>query len=247
MMSWWKRMSGRSSAAAAGGRATAAAVADQRASLIASSAAARRRYWSRLGTVDTDVRGLLIASRFIAGMPIWPSGREAYLVVRRQRTVLLATDGLSDTNDIEFRDRNGHGVELFIEVPAAALPTPIGSPYLDLLIQMARNVAHSPGTLDRWRKLQLLSMELPADMDTARLVNAEGRQVLLLGMPGFDHVPAIDGMPLSETKAMAVTIVHPADFEKIRREGAGGRARLAEALERSGHGHLSDFGRRPVL
>jgi len=247
-MSWLKRMLGRSSRGATGGRAALAAVQDAELdSLIESSAASRHRYWSRLGTVDTEVLGQLIASPFNAGMPVWPSGREVYLVVRRAHTVLLATDGLSDPNDREFRKRNGHGVELFIEVPATALATPIGSPYLDLLIQMARNVAHSRGTLERWRKLQLLSMELPADMDTARLVNAEGRQVVLLGMPGFDYVRAIDGMPLSETKAMAMTIVHPADFAKIKSQGGQGRARLAEALERSGHGHVSDLERRPVL
>ena len=47
--------------------------------------------------------------------------------------------------------------------------------------------------------------------------------------------------------SMAVTIVHPADFAKVASEGGQGRVRLAEALERSGHGHVSDFERRPVL
>src|SRR4029450_404974 len=125
--------------------------------------------------------------------------------------------------------------------------TPIGSPYLDVLIQVARNVADSGGVLEPWRDYQLLSMELPTEEPGARLVNDEGRHILLLGMPSFDHVPAIEGMPLSQTKAMAVTVVHPNDFAKVAREGGQGRVRLAAALAHSGHGHVSDFARQPVL
>jgi hypothetical protein len=83
------------------------------------------------------------------------------------------------------------------------------------------------------------------DAPGARLVNADGRHILLLGMPGFDRVPAIEGMPLSQTKAMAVTIVHPDDFGKVAPEGGQGRVRLAAALAQ--HGHVSDFARQPVL
>jgi len=215
---------------------------------VATSAEARRRYWSTLGRVDSDVLGQLIASQFIPGMPAWPSGREVYLVVHRKDTVILATDGLSDPDDGEFRDCNGHGVELFIEVPTKDLATPSNSPYFHLLTQVARNVAYGGGIVEPWRKYQLLSMELPADTEIApRLVNSEGQHILLLGMPRFDCMPPIDGMPLSETKAMAVTIVHPDDFAKVAREGGQGRLRLASALEKSGHGHVSDFARQPVL
>jgi hypothetical protein len=216
--------------------------------LVATSAEARHRYWSALGRVDSDVLGQLIASQFIPGMPVWPSGREVYLVVHRKDTTILATDGLSDPDDGEFRDCNGHGLELYIEVPTKVLVTPKDSPYFHILTQVARNIAYSGGILEPWRKYQLLSMELPADVEVdRRLVNAEGRHILLLGMPGYDRIPAIEGMPLSETKAMAVTIMHPDDFAKVAREGGQGRVRLASALENSGHGHVSDFARQPVL
>src|SRR5215510_16142262 len=85
--------------------------------LISASAEARHRYWSGIGRVDRDVLGQLIASQFIRGMPVWPSGREVYLVVHRKDTTILATDGLSDPDDGEFHDHNGFGIELFIEVP----------------------------------------------------------------------------------------------------------------------------------
>jgi hypothetical protein len=216
--------------------------------LLATSAEARHRYWSALGRVDSDVLGQLIASQFIPGMPVWPSGREVYLVVHRKDTTILATDGLSDPDDGEFRDCNGYGLEVFIEVPTAALLTPQDSPYFHILTQVARNVAYSGGIVEPWSKYQLLSMELPTSPEMARqLVNPQGRHILLLGMPGFDRMPAIEGMPLSETKAMAVTIVHPDDFAKVAREGGQGRVRLAEALAQSGHEHVSDFARQPVL
>lgn len=216
--------------------------------LVATSAEARHRYWSALGRVDPDVLGQLIASQLIPEIPVWRSGREVYLVVHRKDTVIPATDGLSDPDGGEFRDCNDHGLELFIEVPTKVLPTPKDSPYFHILTQVARNVTYSGGILEPWRKYQLLSMELPADVEVdLRLVNAEGRHILLLGMPGFDHMPAIEGTPLSETKAMAVTIVRPDDFAKVAREGGQGRVRLASALEKSGYRHVSDFARQPVL
>ena len=43
---------------------------------------------------------------------------------------------------------------------------------------------------------------------------------------------------------MAMTIVHPDDFDKVRGDGAVGRTSLGEALYNCGHGHASDSGGR---
>jgi len=232
------------------------------------SAKARDRYWATVGTVDPDVVGQFIASRFMPGVPRWPSGRERFRVVRREDkdTIVIATDGLSDPDDGEYKNRNGHGVELFIEASDMILDSldskhldilsravcnvrPIGSTHLDILTQVARNVAYAGQIFENWQKYQLLSMEVPAarneqDQD---LANSGGFHVVLLGMPGFDVAPEIGDMPLSPVKAMAVTVVHPDDFEKIRSDGSAGRARLARALTQCGHGHVSDMRRTPVL
>lgn len=227
------------------------------------SAKARERYWATVGSVDPDVVGQLIASRFMPGVPRWPSGREMFRVVRREDkdTIVIATDGLSDPDDGEYKNRNGHGVELFIEasdmildsthlgILTRAVPNvqPIGSTHLDILTQVARNVAYGGQIFENWQKYQLLSMEVPAARNEQDLVNSGGFHVVLLGMPGFDAAPEIGDMPLSPVKAMAVTVVHPDDFDKIRSDGSAGRARLAYALTQCGHGHVSDMRRTPVL
>ena len=44
------------------------------------------------------------------------------------------------------------------------------TPYLEILIQVARNIAYGGGVLEPWSKYQLLSMELPTEEPGARLV-----------------------------------------------------------------------------
>jgi len=51
---------------------------------------------------------------------------------------------------------------------------------------------------------------------------------------------------VSPVKAMAITLVHHDDFDKVRREGTAGGARLAAELKRCRHRHISDLRRKPV-
>ena len=211
------------------------------------SAKARNDYWGTVGKID-HVSHQLLASRFIPGRPLWPSLRETFLIIHRDDTTLIATDGLSDPDGDKFQGRNGHGLELFVEAPAIDLSPPNGTTYLAILTQVALNIASAGGQiLQDWKKYQLLSMEVPAQRKGLRLVNSAGYHVVLLGLPGFDAAPEITNMPLSPVKTMAMTIVHPNDFDKVRGDGAVGRARLGKALYNSGHGHVSDLGRTPVL
>jgi hypothetical protein len=211
------------------------------------SAKARSDYWATVGKVD-HVSHQLLASRFFPGRPLWPSLRETFLVIHRDDKILVATDGLSDPDGDKFQGRNGHGLELFVEAPAIDLTPPTGTTYLAILTQVALNIASAGGqVLQDWKKYQVLSMEVPAQRKGLRLVSSAGYHVVLLGLPGFDTAPEIGNMPLSPVKTMAMTIVHPDDFDKVRSDGAAGRTGLGEALYNSGHRHVSDLRRTPVL
>jgi hypothetical protein len=236
---WWKRLLGGSKSPA-----PPETVLEKH---IRESQTARDLFWAAIGRVDSDVLAQAIASRFIADMPVWPSGHESFRIIRTDSTILIATEGLSDPDDGPYQGCNGLGFELFIEAPAVELRHPIGSAYLYILTQTARNLVDAAETLERWRKFQMLSLEIPADKNDQRMVNPDGQYIALLGMPGFDAAREMTGMPLSPVRAMAVTVVHPADFEKVRGEGSAGRTRLAAALDRAGLAHVSDLNRGPAL
>src|SRR5215467_8220568 len=86
------------------------------------SAKARNDYWGTVGKID-HVSHQLLASRFIPGRPLWPSLRETFLIIHRDDTTLIATDGLSDPDGDKFQGRNGHGLELlWRRQPSTFLP-----------------------------------------------------------------------------------------------------------------------------
>ena len=62
------------------------------------------RHWQTVGSVEQDVLTYMISPSFTGG-PHWPSTRQAYRVVRRDESIVLATEGLSDP----FDDAEGLG------------------------------------------------------------------------------------------------------------------------------------------
>src|SRR5476649_1427459 len=49
------------------------------------------RHWQAVGTVERDVLTYMISPSFTGG-PHWPSTRQAYRVVRRDGSIVLATE-----------------------------------------------------------------------------------------------------------------------------------------------------------
>ena len=72
------------------------------------------RHWRAVGAVEQDVVGHVISPSFLGG-PDWPSTRQAYRIVRRGDSVIIATDGLSDPFDGAPELGNGFEMELFLE------------------------------------------------------------------------------------------------------------------------------------
>ncbi|MEG1052532.1 MAG: hypothetical protein RSF79_10870, partial [Janthinobacterium sp.] len=63
--------------------------------LRAAACAARDAFYGTLGTVDADVLAPLVNPAFMGG-PRWPSLRQAWRVIRRPDSIVIASDGLSD-------------------------------------------------------------------------------------------------------------------------------------------------------
>ena len=63
--------------------------------MLAVACAARDAFYATLGTVDADVLAPLLNPALMGG-PRWPSLRQAWRVIRRADSILIASDGLSD-------------------------------------------------------------------------------------------------------------------------------------------------------
>ena len=70
-------------------------------------------YWSSIGNTNNDLLAYCINPQFL-GAPPWPNMRQAYRIVRTPKTLILASDGLSDV--VAENGRFGLGMEVCIEV-----------------------------------------------------------------------------------------------------------------------------------
>jgi len=213
---------------------------------LLASAAARDRFWGSVGAVEADVLGHLISPGLLGG-PHWPTTRQAYRVVRRgARSVLLATDGLSDPFD-EGGDVNGFELELFVECPDLA-PQHAGSPgdvtplreswMMALLSHVAGIVAEAGGINAQLDRYGVLSMELPGVSQSpaihtqlpARYVTADDAVGILIGAPAPDFPARIDDMPLSPVRIVPLVLLTAAELGEIRAGDGSTREAIAAAL-----------------
>lgn len=221
------------------------------------SGARRDAYWAAIGMVETDVLTHLVSPSFTGG-PAWPTTRQAYRVIRRPNTVLIATDGMSDPFVPPVAEGNGFGVELFVETADIA-PEHAGktgeisllsrSWAFELVSHVAGSVAEAGGILGQLERHGVLSMELPGVSKShaigaqlpARFATADDCLGILLGVPVTGFPTRIEGMPLSPVTTVPITLITAEELETLRRGGAAERKALVETLARTGRHHLSSL------
>lgn len=222
---------------------------------IEQSFARRDAYWATIGTVERDVLGHLISPGLMGG-PAWPTTRQAYRVVRRPRTIIIATDGMSDPFDDTVGLGNGFGMELFIETPHIP-PELLGTPgdisqlsrswAFEVVSHVAGTVADAGGIVGQLERHGVLSMELPGVSRSyaigaqlpPRFVTADDCVGLLLGVPVVDFQTRIEDMPLSTALMVPVTLVSAAELEALRAGGGTARKSHTDALAKMGQHHVS--------
>ncbi|WP_339530692.1 MULTISPECIES: Suppressor of fused protein (SUFU) [unclassified Pseudomonas] len=191
------------------------------------------QHWQSVGTVEKDVLAYLI-SPSLTGGPYWPSTRQAYRVVRRDHSIVLATDGLSDPFDDAEGLGNGFEMELFLEtadIPENAEGT-LGD--VDPLrhswaFELLEHVANAGGITQQLECHGVLSLELPgfsqshlmSDQLPHLFVTTDDAAGVLLGGPAPDFPTRLDDMPLSPVQRVPVVLITAAELEYVR---AGGRA-----------------------
>lgn len=221
------------------------------------------RHWNSVGTVERDVLSYLISPSFSGG-PYWPSTRQAYRVVRRGDTIILATEGLSDPFDDTEGMGNGFEMELFVET--ADIPEHVRGavgevdPFkrswaFELLEHVAKTVADAGGITHQLDQYGALSLELPglsqshhmSDQLPKLFVTDDDSTGVLLGAPEPDFPTQLDDMPLSPVRLVPVVLITAAELEYVRSGGRAAREDLVSRLKAAGVGHMSSLHRASVV
>jgi hypothetical protein len=210
----------------------------------------RLQVWSGVGAVDDEVIAYLVSPELL-GAPAWPTTRQAFRVVRPARSLIIASDGLSDLFVDTDSQEPGFGCEVFIECPdmaGAAFEDIRGSWQFDLIETLARNVANLGGIQAPIRQYGIFSMELPAPATMpAHWLTQRGTvgaliNVTVLGRPSYCQLDQD-----VEIRLVALTILLPDETEYVVAGGTGARAEIAQRLVSSGTGLMSPANRRSVL
>ncbi len=248
-MGLWDRLRGKPPGGGAGDREA----------LRRSSAAARDAFWAGVGAVDGDVLAPMISPSF-AGGPHWPTLRQAYRVVRRSGSVIIATDGLSDAADDPAAGPVGLGLELFIETadltPETAADTGrLGASWaFRILGKTAGDISGVPDIVARLDRLGALTTEsggvgeAPALSEALppRFVTGDDALGVLVGGPPPDFAVEASGAP-APIRLVPVVLLTAAELEAVRAGGGPARRSVLEALAASPTGHRSSLTRESVV
>ena len=220
------------------------------AQMLAAACAARDAFYATLGTMDADVLAPLLNPAFMGG-PRWPSLRQAWRVIRRPDSVIIASDGLSDPfeDDDDVFVPRGHLLEVCIEAPLAAFDgDPVQASWLfDVIYQISQNVADH-GSIDLLlQRHGSVSMVLDVQ-DAPEGLEDENEQVGVLLAQGASTIPPLFATPYGEVMLLTATVLQPAELVYISEaaDKAQSRRDLAAALAASPSGHLS-VAKRPAV
>jgi hypothetical protein len=216
---------------------------------IAEGHARLDRFWADVGQVEPDVLSYLINPQF-QGAPAWPNMRQAYRIVRREQSLILASDGLSDPFvGTDMTDCSGFGCEMFIEVPGLqdlSMDEIRKSWTFSLIEMVSQNVANWGGVGSQLARHGVLSTEMPLGEDfLPGWATDEGQVGLLIGqtVAGWGTELA---MPFGTVRMVAVTLLRPSELAHLAACGAEARQDIAARLVKAGHGHLCDPERAPL-
>ena len=221
------------------------------AQMLAATCAARDAFYASLGAIDGDVLAPLVNPSLMGG-PRWPSLRQAWRVIRRPGSIMIASDGLSDPfeDDDDIFEPRGYLVEVCVEAPLSSVEDDdiAGSWLFDLVYQLSQNVADH-GSIDLLVERHgsvSMALDLQAPPDG---LEDENEHVGVLIDATAPTIPAFFDTPYGPVMMLTATVLQPAELAHIgeAEDRAGARAALARALAASPTGRLSVADRPAVI
>ncbi|MDR3614852.1 MAG: hypothetical protein P4L53_14935 [Candidatus Obscuribacterales bacterium] len=213
------------------------------------SCARRNEFWTSVGKVDPDVLGHVINPTFMDG-PRWPSLRQSFIIVRKNTSTIIASDGLSDPfDDIDESPNgeacNGFGLEFYVETPGNLEPV-IGSWQFELVWQMSQNAAHAGNIQSLLRKLKYMTTELYDVSVPKEFHGDEERTGVLVGLHS-NTVPSQVELSLETVDIVNVKLLTLKELQYVIKHGKEGREQLANLLLQQDNPTYSDLSRKSVV
>lgn len=202
--------------------------------VVEESDARRQQYWLKRGAPESDVIAPILSSFFFGGSE-WPNTREQWRIVRCEKSVVLASDGLSTpfTDEEEGVDVQGFGCELFLETPdlvGLGFDDIAGGFHFQLLKGACDEIAAIGGFGDAFETRSALSIQFPVgEHDVPERFLHDGDQIGALLCPSAPGRPAME-LPLGPAHMVAVTLL---TGDETARAAAGDQAAVIESRRRA--------------
>jgi hypothetical protein len=215
---------------------------------LSNAAQTRLAVYATMGEPSQDVLAPLVGP-LLTGGPAWPS-RPAWRAIRRKKTIILASDALSDP--WEEKKGAGYELEVFMEGPGNLLPegapltTLAGTWLYSAVAEISNTVARHGGVRGLLDELGAISVEVDGGEFPKRLHSQHGRVGVLLGVPARGLPDRIQYSKGEDARLVAITLLTPDELEWIVDEGESARAAIVKALAESPTGHQSILDRPSV-
>jgi hypothetical protein len=180
------------------------------------------------------------------GGPRWPALRQAWSVIRKPGSVIVASNGLSDPFDDGDEPPEPLGFRLELCAEAAGKFSDVARTWLfDLVFQISQNAADHGGFADLLERYGAMTMFLKVEGVPDEWGAGEDGVAILIGQAkpmGFTT-------PYGEVRVAMVTLLRPEELAFIERDGdiAGNRVKLAALFDAIPNGHVNALDRPAVV
>lgn len=211
----------------------------------------RDEFWNTVGTKEKDVLSFLINPSLVGG-PRWPSLRQSFILVRTQKSNIIASDGLTDPfDDMETNPENakynGFGLEFFAETKEniKTLEDAKKSLAFDMVNAMSQFAASHGNIIGLLNDMDYITTELQIPAPQAWR-NEHGRVGVILGLLS-EQVPSTVKLSIEPVRMVNIKLLTLRELAYAVEKEASGRKEIADRLRSQGDATVSSFDRKSVI
>ncbi|UOG92879.1 MAG: hypothetical protein L3K52_03885 [Candidatus Thiothrix sulfatifontis] len=180
---------------------------------------ARATFYASLGEVCPFVLTPINHPCFLGDGSVWPGEKPAWTIINRPHSVIIATDGMSDT----YWDDGtplGFGVEICAEMPGNLnIEEAMSSCLFRLVKAVSDDIAYEPANLNLFKHYSCLSLESPAPcMPEVYHTTDEGHVGVILGYSS-PSIPAVFSTPYGDVRMLAIAPLYAKETLALRAAG----------------------------
>lgn len=211
----------------------------------------RRKFWQSIGNLDPMVLSPIINPSFFGG-PTWPAFRQGFVKIETPKSVILASDGLSDPYQDSAEPNQGLRIECYIESPDIEFRLDIGEIgqtwQFAIIDEIAQQFANHGGIYDLLEEYEILSMQISFPNLTLpeTYMQPDGTVGVLIGMPA-PNIPTYLPLPSETIRLVSIKLLTVSELNYILEQKADGREWLSEKFVELGSNHLSTIHRKSVV